>query len=256
LRISTKRLIEKLEELKKIFEELKKIREDVEKIQRILDEITELIEVLGSADESELKAFRLLRMFVEKVKDFSDEVPLLSTFLELYIEAMKSTEFFIDEILKKYSFTGRLCEMYCRVREGVERKLRDEGETDEAEIARQGHRSGMAETDNWEKYEDAFKRQYQHVQEKKKLQDMIKQAEADKAALDPPKDPPAGGGGGGTISKPAGVNVLDYLIELSKQIKQIEERLKDPNLTPEQRAELERLREEMWRLLRRILGLE
>ncbi len=252
MKFDSKALREKLEEIGRYVEKLKEAKEDKDKIDRILGEIEELDEILQHDEEDELKAFRLLRMLIEKLKDLGGKVPLLDTFLELYIAALKSTEYFIDNVLKKYSFTGRICDLYCDVRKREEEKLIDEGE-DKDEAALKGHKRAMSAIGEGEyaRYEEELKKQYENRRLKKWIQDEIKTAKEDK---DEQGDKEDGNEVGDDSEFKASIKTIDSLLALLQLIKQLEDRLREPDFDPDERKRLEKRLDALWKVFQAVVS--
>ena len=70
-------------------------------------------------------------VLIEKLSFLGKKVPLLDVFIELYIAALKSALWFIDNIQKKHGWLYDTCMKYCEARAQRERDLRDSGYTDE-----------------------------------------------------------------------------------------------------------------------------
>lgn len=151
------KLIDKLEEIRDFVERLREAGRRVEDAQRILEEIDELIDTLSADEPDELIAFRLLRMFIEKVKDFCPELPLLEQFLELYIAALRTTEAFLDQLLLKDGFIARLCDSYCRYHHAWLEQHADDDLTDE-EKDQAAHDHAMRQMGEFRKYEEQLRR--------------------------------------------------------------------------------------------------
>lgn len=244
-----KRLKDALDEIKDLVEEVKEIEEKVELCEAILEEIDEIKEILSSRDEDELKAFRLLIAFIEKMKGLGGKVPLLGTFLELYIAALKTALWLIDDIIKKHSVVHVICRLYCEERAKHEKNLRETNDTDdEDEIARAGHNAGMSGVGpgEWGKYEDKFKAQYEDYKKELAMNKWLATAKEAKKKLDDQPEPEDEGedGGGEPGEDPLkGLATLDAILGvgqyLARRIREIRERLKNGDLSPEERKQLE-----------------
>lgn len=169
----------KIEQIKELAEKLKAAGIQVDLCDQIIEEANELIEILSRNEEDELMQFRLMIVLIEKMKGLGDKVPLLDVFLELYITALNDSLYFIDNVLKKHGWLHNTCMIYCKLRYDREENSRKLGETDEVEIAKDGHDSAMNGVGfyQYEKYQDQFREQYKDYIHQLALDDLLKQAE-------------------------------------------------------------------------------
>jgi len=258
--IDTEAILSKLKAIKKFMKRLKKANAQVEKVDRIIEEIEELEDLLTKDEEKELKAFRLMRMLIEKLADLGDKVPLLSQFLELYIAALKSAEFFIDNILKKHSFVGVFCQVYCDVRRKREEQLRDSGMTDKDERSKNAHEFALdllpLSYGQKQYYSNTFISQFEAEEMKRELADARDYAEKKKED----QDAPAGGGGIGTGTSTwtpqlNTADLRDFFMWLEKRIREIEEKLERGDLSDEERKKLEEELERLKKMLTNLVRL-
>ena len=172
----------KLEQVKALAEKLKDAGIKIDLCDQIIEEVDELLEILSRNEENELVAYRLMIVLFEKMSGLGEKVPLLDVFLELYVTALKSSLFFIDEVLKKHGWIHDTCMKYCRIRYKHETNARELGETDEVEIARDGHDVAMNGVGffQYQKYQDKFKEQYDAYIHQLALEDLLRQAKAAK----------------------------------------------------------------------------
>ncbi len=175
-------IVNKLRQAKELAEKLKAAGIKIDLCDQIIEEVDELLEILSRKEEDELVAYRLLIVLFEKMSALGEKVPLLDVFLELYVTALKSSLFFIDEVLKKHGWIHDTCMKYCRIRHKHESDARALGETDEVEIARDGHDVAMNGVGyfQYEKYQDQFKEQYETFVHQLVLEDLLRQARAAK----------------------------------------------------------------------------
>ncbi len=254
-----------LAEIKELSEKLKKAKVKVDLCNQILEEIAELEEILKKKEEDEIKSFRLLIVLIEKLKGLGDKVPLLGTFLELYIAALKSTLWLIDEVLAKHGWLHDTCMKYCKARAEAEERLRDLGYTDD-EIEKDGHESGML-TVGWyqyEKYQKQFKEQYEDYRRKLEMKNLLKQAEELKKKKSSEE-------GEDTAEDEVGEDAeqkrkeweklfarfsawLKMGEQIAKKIKKIREKLKKGNLSKKDRKQLVNELEHLEKLLAGIFG--
>ena len=205
----------KIEQVKELAEKLKAAGIQVDLCDQIIEEAQELIEILSRKEEDELMQFRLMIVLIEKMSGLGEEVPLLDVFLKLYTTALRSSLFFIDEVLKKHGWLHNTCMIYCRLRHDREKNSRDLGERDEAEIARDGHDSAMNGEGfyQYEKYQEQFREQYEAYVHQLALQDLLRQAEAAKNGNGGSHgDEPAGGASSTPPAPPSPPPTLDEFI--------------------------------------------
>ena len=176
------RLIQIIDEINEFIEPFREIDAFKEKAERIIAEVEELKEVLSSPQPDEVKGFKLLRMFLEKVRDFNPNIPLLTQFLELYIAAMRSTEVFIDQLLTQYTFLARLKPHYTRLRKGKEEQLREaDPDRSQEDIDREAHSFGMAGIGSSPaaRYADEMKKCYELKRTKEEIAKEIRDRQLD-----------------------------------------------------------------------------
>lgn len=169
----------KLDQVKELAEKLKANGINVDLCDQIIEEVVELIEILSRKEEDELVTYRLMIVLIEKLSGLGKKVPLLDVFLKLYVAALRSSLFFIDEVLKKHGWLHDTCMHYCRIRRNHEKNSRELGETDEDEIARDGHDVAMNGVGffQYEKYQAKFQEQYEAYVHQLALEDLLRQAE-------------------------------------------------------------------------------
>lgn len=260
--MNRKAFLKALEEIKELAEKLKKVKVKVDLCNQILEEIAEIEEILKKKEEDELKSFRLLIVLMEKLKGLGDKVPLLGTFLELYIAALKSTLWLIDEVLAKHGWLHDTCIKYCKARAGAEKRLRDLGYTDD-EIAKDGHESGML-TVGWfqyEKYQEEFKEQYEDYKRKLEVKDLLEQAEELKKKKPSEKEEEKETAEDEEQKRKEWEKLfarfsawLKLGEQISRKIKEIRERLKKGDLSEEERRKLVKELEHLEKLLAGIFG--
>jgi len=248
------RLRDKLQEIRDFLEALANQGVEIEKIKRVQQEIEQLLNILSARRDIDelLAAFRLMRMLIEKLKDLGDKVPMMTPFLELYIEALKTTEVFIEITLARYSFTGRICDMYYRYRRAREEQLRGE-ELDEASVEAQAHTFAWEQVDDFtdNKYEEDLKAQYAARRRLDLLREEQQRADEDAGEVSEDNDGDgnsgAAGPASGPVTRPSG-EVIDYILMVLRRLMEIDRRLRD-SPSEEERRRLEAERESLWRLL-------
>jgi hypothetical protein len=195
-------IIDKLRQARELAEKLKDAGIKTDLCDQIIEEVDELLEILSRKEENELVAYRLMIVLFEKLSGLGDKVPLLDVFLELYVTALKSSLFFIDEVLKKHGWIHETCMKYCRIRHKHETDARALGETDEVEIARDGHDVAMNAVGffQYQKYQDKFREQYESYVHQLALEDLLRQAKEAKERNAEPQD-----GGSGSPPDPTPV---------------------------------------------------
>ena len=251
-------LKQKLKEIRDFLNALKDEGVEAENIERILAEIDELLEFLEAGREIDqiLHSFRLMRMLIEKLKGIAEKVPMLDKFLELYLAALESTEIFIEITLAKYSFTGRVCDLYYRYRLAKEQQLKD-ADPDADDVDAQSHAFAWARVKDFtqEKYEDELKLQYQGRRRRDFVQEEKKKTEEDVSDIDDDSDGPEPDNGAGTAPDTgvSSIDTIDFLLVILKRIWSIEDRLKDPDISEEERRRLEAERDALWRLVQFII---
>ena len=138
-----KKIKETLEELKNYFDRLKSINAKREQAEDILEKIEEIRKLLDKKDPPVREAFGLLRRLIECVKDVAPEIPVFTQFLELYIEALKTTESFLDNVLKNFGVAAEARKRYCQIREAVEDQLED-SDLDDDDFDDEAHRRTLS----------------------------------------------------------------------------------------------------------------
>jgi hypothetical protein len=261
------RIMEILRQIKEMVDRLKDIEGKRKLCEEILEKIREFEEMLEDGHIDELEAFRLLINLIELIGSLGgDKVPLLDTFIELYLAALNSTLYVIEHVLQTHSNLHLRCEEYCRIRAEREALSRENGETDEDALALDGHRSAMISIGwyQYERYEGQFRAQYEDYKKKLQLEEF--QARA-RAALDAPPAPAAPAGGGGTSAgndeererewrrlKARLDAWLEFGERLGRQILDLRERLRNPDLSPEERRRLEADLRHLEEILGRVFG--
>ena len=246
----------KLKQLKTFLKNLKDQGLDLDVIDKLLNEI-EILEPLLASDEEEdiLESVEQLAAIVEKMSALGDKVPLLGTFLELYATALRSVRDWAEFVsTHRFGSLGIYCPHYCGAREQKEKELRDEDpDRSDDEIAEEAHKWAGRQLGAdlpgakvmWEAYEEEFKKQYEKERIKKRMQDELDRVAEKKKKEETPDPEPMDP----ELAKFLRIigRMVDALKLIRKRMKQIEDRLKEGDLTPEERrqleAELERLRD-------------
>lgn len=257
-----------LDELVDLAEELRRFDEKRQRCEDILEQIEEIRELLDRDDLDELDAFRALIVLLETLKGLGGKVPLLEEFMELYITAMKSALYVIETSIASHGPIHDTCMHYCRERAKRERLLREEAmETDEEEIAKNGHWAGMLGVGvyQYEKHEDQFRAQYADYVKKLELEDLI--AKAKKIGDAPggtPTGVPADEAAEPSSSGPPPEDWekiharLMAWIEVGRQLAgraaEIQRQLERDDLDTEERRELERELDRLKDIIKRLFG--
>lgn len=182
---NNERLLEVLEELEQYIRRLAERKFKLDLAEKLLDEIDELKQILQDDEVDELEAFKLLRMFVDKMRTFAPNVPLLKTFLRLYVEALKSTETFLEEYERQFGFLGESYRQYRRARENVERTLEEsDEELDDEEFDERAHEMALDAIGHpFNKYGDDLWECWDTRRRKEEVEEERRRAEADAEEL-------------------------------------------------------------------------
>ena len=167
---------------------------------------------------------------------------------------MKNVRDWADFVSRnRFGSLGIYCPHYCRAREQKERELREQDpDLSEDEIAEKAHKWAGRQMGAdlpgagvmFKAYEELFKKQYEYERTKKRMHEELDRIREKKEKPTPEPQPmdPELAKALRTISR-----MVDALKLIRKRMKQIEDRLKDEDLSPEERkqleAELERLRD-------------